>query len=157
MSSLDNRSHSDGRILVAGIIIGVFIAAFTAIGYHGAGSPRFCIGCHSMEHVGNRWQQSNHKQFACIECHLPNDNLIVQVTYKARAGLNDLFHETFRSYPAAILISMEGKGIARGNCLRCHYSTIENTPMTRQGGDCLKCHRNLVHGRGLEKGGMNVE
>ncbi|MCX5805507.1 MAG: NapC/NirT family cytochrome c [Proteobacteria bacterium] len=157
MRPIDNRCQSGRLIIVAVIIIGILIAVFMAIGYHGAGSPRFCVTCHSMEHVGNRWQQSYHKQFACIECHLPNSNFIVQATYKARAGLNDLFHETLRTYPAAILISSEGKGIAQGNCLRCHYSTIENTPMARQGGECLKCHHNLVHGRGLEKGGMKVE
>lgn len=137
--------------------MGVLIAAFAAAGYHAAGSARFCISCHSMAHGGQEWQKSHHKQFACIECHLPDDHIIVQATYKARAGLNDLFHETVRSYPAAIKISTEGKIIARGNCVRCHYSTIENTPMANRGGDCLHCHRFLVHGRGLDKGGINVE
>jgi len=110
-----------------------------------------------MDQVRNRWQQSNHKQFACIECHLPAANIAVQVSYKVQAGLNDLFHETLRDYPAAILISAKGKDILRGNCLRCHQATIENTAMVKGEADCLKCHRYLVHGRGLDKGGMRVE
>ncbi|MFA5182533.1 MAG: NapC/NirT family cytochrome c [Syntrophales bacterium] len=144
-------------VLGAGIIIGVVLTALMAGGYHTSGNPRFCAACHSMDHVKNRWQQSNHKQFACIECHLPAANIGVQVTYKVQAGLNDLYHETLRDYPAAINISTKGREILRGNCLRCHHSTIENTLMVNGGGDCLKCHRHLVHGRGLDKGGMTVE
>lgn len=143
--------------LVTGIIIGIILTAIMAGGYHTSGSPRFCAACHSMDHVRNHWQQSNHKQFACIECHLPDANIGVQVSYKARAGINDLVHETLRDYPAAILVSAKGKDILRANCLRCHYSTIENTLMVNGGSDCLKCHRYLVHGRGLDKGGMKVE
>lgn len=144
-------------VLGVGVIIGVVLTALMAGGYHTSGSPRFCAACHSMDHVRNRWQQSHHKQFACIECHLPAANIAVQVSYKARAGLNDLFHETLRDYPAAIHISAKGKEILRGNCLRCHQTTIENTAMVKDKADCLKCHRYLVHGRGLNKGGMRVE
>jgi len=71
----------------------------------------------------------------------------------AKAGLNDLYHETLKIYPAAIAISAEGREIANGNCLRCHFSTVQNTPMGAGGADCLKCHRFTVHQRGLEKGG----
>jgi cytochrome c nitrite reductase small subunit len=142
----------------AGLAVGVLVAAFAALGYHGSGSASFCMTCHSMKEAGARWQQSNHKQFACIDCHLPDDHFIAQVSYKARAGLNDLYHETLRSYPATLAISAEARSIVRGNCLRCHYTTIEKTPMAGgEGGDCLKCHRRLVHGRGPEKGGIHVE
>ncbi len=157
MKPKNNRHIHRWRLLAFGAVLGILLATIIASGYRISGSPSFCSACHSMEHVAQHWQQSNHKQFACIECHMPDSNLIAQAAYKTRAGLNDLFHETFQTYPAAIQLSGEGRAIARGNCLRCHYSTIENTPMARQGGDCLKCHRNLVHGRGLEKGGMKIE
>lgn len=110
-----------------------------------------------MEQIGKHWQQSHHKQFDCIECHLPDDFFVVQAAFKTRAGLNDLYHETLRSYPAAIQISAEGRRVALGNCFRCHSSTIEKTPMASMGGDCLKCHRHLVHGRGAGEGGIKVE
>jgi cytochrome c nitrite reductase small subunit len=145
------------KILAAGAVIGIFIAFFTVGSYHAAGSPAFCMSCHSMKDVGKHWQQSRHKQFACIECHLPDSNIAVQVTYKGKAGLNDLFHETLRAYPAKIHLSSEARGIADGNCLRCHYSTVENTFMAGQGGDCLKCHHGLVHGTGMETGGIKIE
>jgi cytochrome c nitrite reductase small subunit len=153
----NDLDKSSIKILAAGVILGIAIALFTIAGYHAAGSPVFCMACHSMKDTGKHWQQSLHKQFACIECHLPDSNIIVQVVYKTKAGLNDLYHETLRTYPSSIRISDEARGIAEGNCYRCHYSTIENTFMVGQGADCLKCHRRLVHGPGLETGGIKVE
>jgi cytochrome c nitrite reductase small subunit len=144
-------------VLVAGAFIGILFTLISIEGYHAAGNPVFCLSCHSMKEVGFNWKQSRHKQFACIECHLPDSNIAVQVTYKAKAGLHDLYHETLRAYPAAISISPEAREIAEGNCLRCHFSTVENTFMVGGGGDCLKCHRSLVHGTGKEAGGIKVE
>lgn len=141
------------RLLAVGVVAGLLLAAATVGGYHLSGHPRLCGACHSMGHVTARWQASTHKQFACVECHLPDTHLAGQLAYKTKAGLNDLYHETLRRYPAAIAISAEGRRIANGNCLRCHASTVQNTPMARDGTDCLKCHRFAVHRRGLEKGG----
>jgi cytochrome c nitrite reductase small subunit len=110
-----------------------------------------------MKPMGDHWQQSRHKQFACIECHLPDSNIAAKVAYKAKAGLSDLYHETLRSYPAAIRISAEARTIAEGNCLRCHFSTVENTFMVEGGGSCLMCHHRLVHGPAQETGGIALE
>jgi cytochrome c nitrite reductase small subunit len=136
-----------------GFIAGVIIAFAMVEGYHASGNPLVCGSCHSMDHVYGRWQSSFHKQFACIECHLPDTNIAGKLLYKARAGLNDLYHETLRTYPAAISISAEGAAIASGNCVRCHFSTVQNTFMAGGGASCIKCHRFSVHKRGLEKGG----
>jgi cytochrome c nitrite reductase small subunit len=156
MSHRRNFRFSLGAMLGAGAA-GMTLALFIAIGYSASGNARFCASCHSMEHVNTRLLLSNHKQFACVECHLPDASLPRQATYKAQAGLNDLVRETLRIYPAAIHISEKGKEILRGNCVRCHYSTIENSRLAEGNGDCLKCHRFLVHGRGLDKGGIKVE
>lgn len=150
-------SQSAQTLIGLGIIVGVLLSVIVSVKYHASGDARFCAACHSMDLAHNHWRLSNHKQFACIECHLPNANIVAKIAYKAKAGLNDLIHETLRDYPAAISLSGQGQRIVRGNCLRCHYSTIENTPMGQQGGDCLKCHRFLVHGQGLDKGGIKVE
>lgn len=144
------------KFLAAGVVLGIILAVIAVSGYHAAGSPSFCISCHSMKDVGRHWQQSRHKQYACIECHLPDSSIAVQVSYKTRAGLNDVYHETLRSYPAKIRLSGEARGIAEGNCLRCHFSTVQKTFMAA-GGECLKCHQRLVHGPGQETGGIKVE
>ena len=88
MSPQNDLDKSGIKILAAGLILGIGIALFTIAGYHTAGSPVFCMACHSMKDTGKHWQQSLHKQFACIECHLPDSNIIVQVVYKTKAGLD---------------------------------------------------------------------
>ena len=141
------------KLLAYGIIAGSVLVSFTVIGYHASGQARTCGACHSMDLAYSRWQASNHKQFVCIECHLPDTNLAGQITFKIKSGLNDLYHETLKTYSNAMVLSPEDREVANGNCLRCHFSTVQNTPMGAGGADCLKCHRYLVHQRGLEKGG----
>jgi len=133
------------------------MAAAAGATYHASGNPSFCTACHSMKGVGGQWERSLHKQFACIECHLPDENMFGQVAYKTKAGLHDLYHETLRSYPASIRISAEGRKIVEGNCLRCHFSTVQHTFMAAPGGKCLTCHIRLVHGPEKETGGIRVE
>jgi cytochrome c nitrite reductase small subunit len=144
---------SPAKLLASGVIAGAVLVAVLVGGYHASGSPRVCGTCHSMDLVYAQWQASTHKQFACIDCHLPDTNLVGQVAYKIKSGLNDLYHETLKSYPAMIAFSAESREVANGNCLRCHFSMVQNTPMGAGGADCLKCHRYSVHQRGLEKGG----
>ena len=153
MSWKDIISLPPKILLSSGVVTGAILVAIMFGGYHASGNPLVCGTCHSMDHVYSQWQHSTHKQFACIECHLPDTHIVGKVAYKTKAGLNDLYHETLRNYPAAISISDEGKEIANGNCLRCHFSTVQNTPMGAGGANCIKCHRYSVHQRGLEKGG----
>ncbi|HNY63849.1 MAG TPA: NapC/NirT family cytochrome c [Deltaproteobacteria bacterium] len=157
MGSQTNPRTKILKILAAGAFIGVLVTLVSAGTYHAAGSPSFCLSCHSMTDVGVSWKGSTHKQFGCTECHLPDGNIVVQAMYKAKAGMRDLYHETLRTYPAFIGISDEGRSIAEGNCLRCHFSTVENTFMAARGESCLKCHHGLVHGTGNTTGGIRVE
>lgn len=148
---------TDHKFLIPGIIIGIIVMAAAVLAYQESGNARFCGSCHSMKTVHAKWSASNHQQFTCTECHLPDTNIAGKVAYKTRAGLNDLVHETARSYGAGIGLSSEARRIINGNCARCHASTISQTPMAQSGDDCLKCHRYLVHGRGQDEGGIKVE
>jgi cytochrome c nitrite reductase small subunit len=153
-----NLFNTDKRALFGtGTLCGIIIAVVTASVYTASGSSYLCGSCHSMEHAYKRWQVSPHKQFSCPDCHLPATHLPGKLAYKSHAGSHDLVYETMRIYPAAILLSTEGREITNGNCVRCHSSTIEKTRMAETPVDCTKCHRFLVHGRGLEKGGISVE
>lgn len=145
------------KVLAIGMVAGMVLALLTIGTYHAAGSSSFCVSCHGMQDVGAAWGQSQHKHFACIECHMPDSNIAVQFIYKAKVGMRDVSHETLRTYPAAIKISEEGHAIAAGNCLRCHAFTIEKTFMAGENGMCLKCHRGLVHGSGIPTGGIRVQ
>jgi|GEM_PF-135306 len=139
--------------LLAGII--VVLAVVTV--YRCAGNSGYCSLCHSMEHVNAQWQLSRHKQFDCIECHMPASSLIEKITYKTRVGINDIIHETLRNYAAYVILSSRGRYIVNSNCLRCHFSTVENTKMAGSAQSCSKCHRNLVHGKNLQRGGIKIE
>lgn len=151
------RKTSPVKRILPGILIGAIFFAAAVWTYHASGNPGVCGACHSMKIVHNRWQASNHGQFACTECHLPDESLAGKIVYKTRAGLNDLIHETARDYGAAVGLSVEGRGIVNGNCVRCHASTIAGTGMAEGGTQCLKCHRYIVHGRGQDEGGIRVE
>lgn len=135
----------------AGAVVAVTIAG---AGYAWADSPQFCGSCHSMIEPAATWRQSNHKQFICTECHLPHDSLAEKLVTKMKTGNRDVYHETLRDYPAALILTQEGRYIIDRNCLRCHSSTVENTAMGQGGQDCIKCHRALIHGRNHSVGGM---
>ena len=140
-----------------GIVLGLLIAGVGSGAYHLAGIPRFCASCHSMGYVAARWGESRHKQFACTECHLPAGGLVEKMVYKVRAGVSDLYQETLRDYGAAATLSKKGRSVANGNCVRCHFATIERTALAAGGRDCLRCHQGLVHGRGVGEGVMRYE
>ncbi|MBP7763746.1 MAG: NapC/NirT family cytochrome c [Deltaproteobacteria bacterium] len=155
---LERATRPSGfRLLALGILAGVLLTALAVGAYHQSGDARVCGSCHSMNFVRDQWRLSNHRQYTCTECHLPDTHLPGKVLYKTQAGLNDLIHETARNYPAAIGLSDRGRRIVNGNCLRCHASTVIATPMAQGGADCLQCHRYLVHGRGQDFGGISVE
>ncbi len=141
------------KLLAGGVVAGAVLVAVLVGGFTASGSPKVCGACHSMDLAYSRWLDSNHKQFSCVDCHLPDTNLAGQVVFKIKSGLNDLFHETLKTYSNTMVLTPEDREVANGNCLRCHFSTVQFTPMGAGGADCLKCHRFLVHQRGLEKGG----
>ncbi|HAR94933.1 MAG TPA: cytochrome C nitrite reductase [Deltaproteobacteria bacterium] len=141
-------------VLVA--IAGAIAMALLVHLYHLSASPRVCTGCHSMVDVGSTWQTSNHKQFACVECHMPvGDNIASKLLYKTRSGLHDLWHETIRDYPASLRLSADARTLVSANCLRCHQSTVERvTVVTGTAISCTNCHRHTMHhkGRRMEEG-----
>lgn len=145
------------RLIGMGTALGIAISVLFFSGYHYGSIPLFCGSCHSVENNYFSWRVSRHKQFACIECHLPRGNIAYTLAYKAYAGMRDVVGETARSYPYTIKLTKQARNIANVNCFRCHFSTIEDTRMVKDGGDCMKCHKFLVHGRPVAQGGSGIE
>jgi cytochrome c nitrite reductase small subunit len=156
-TSPDELRSRKVRVFAAGTILGICLGLFGVWTYHVAGASSFCGSCHSMADVYKGWQASRHKQFGCVDCHMPVGNVVTRVGYKAFAGMRDLYHETVRDYGAQSNPSAQARNILNANCLRCHFSTVEATSLARGGGNCTKCHVGLVHRRGIEKGGLNIE
>ncbi|MDR1702551.1 MAG: NapC/NirT family cytochrome c [Sporomusaceae bacterium] len=146
------------KIALVCLIVFAAAALLMGAGYAYSDSPEFCgTMCHSMEDSYQSYRASTHKQFNCTECHLPQGNVAAKMVAKGTTGMNDTYHEFFRTYPAVLKISASGKAIAQENCLRCHSSTVEKTFMANGGDDCMQCHRGLVHSIDQSKGGIRVE
>lgn len=144
------------KLVLLGFAGAVLAMAVFGAGFAYADKPSFCGSCHSMEHVTLTWQASNHKQFTCGDCHLPQDSLVSKLYVKGENGMRHTYHEVLRDYPDTISFTAAAADIVNKNCLRCHASTVENTFMAG-GGDCRKCHRNLPHRQYVPTGGIKVE
>jgi cytochrome c nitrite reductase small subunit len=141
------------KVALVVLVATAALMTFVGAGYAYSSSSGFCgTFCHSMAASNETWLASNHKQISCSECHLPQDGLVKQMVYKAQSGLNDIYVETFRSYPADITISAKSKAVLQDNCLRCHTSRLENTLLANGKEDCTRCHRNLVHSISQKRG-----
>jgi cytochrome c nitrite reductase small subunit len=145
------------KIFLTGIVAGVCLLLVIGAGYKWAGTPEFCGSCHSMERVQRTWQMSTHRQFDCIECHLPHRSFAEGFIYKAKAGMRDVSDEFGRNYNVVTPVTPEARKILQDNCLRCHSSTVAETRMNRGETQCTQCHRDLVHGRGEPKGVLRSE
>jgi len=144
---------------VAGAIIMLALAVVMSASLAYVDQPQFCGSCHSMNEVYATYSMSNHKQFTCGDCHLPQQNFAVKLTAKTKSGISHVYHETLKDYPEPLTVSAGGRVILADNCRRCHSSTIANTPMAVSGKNCTDCHRGLVHeeinfGKNLGKGGL---
>lgn len=108
-------------------------------------SPQFCIKCHSMQEQYDAWKHSVHKNFKCIDCHLPNDNLANHYLWKAIDGTKDLVSQTFGFKEWwKIHISNHGRKILQLNCIRCHEGLVMHINKNR---NCIDCHKNISHKR----------
>ena len=76
-------------------VLGIF-AAFGPPGlYAKSESPEFCGSCHVMEPQYEAWFHAGaHRRIKCVDCHLPNDNVVQHLTWKGIDGLKDFmaFH-----------------------------------------------------------------
>ncbi|MGI6091600.1 MAG: cytochrome c3 family protein [Negativicutes bacterium] len=160
MEALDTEqffSRNSVKLILLGAVAAVLGVAIFGAGLAYADKPLFCGSCHSMKHVTLTWQASNHKQFSCGECHLPQDSLLAKLYTKGENGMRHTYHEVLRDYPDTIRFTETARVIANKNCLRCHASTIEGTFMSAGGADCTKCHRTIPHRQSQPDGGVKVE
>jgi len=130
------------------IIIGLAGVLFASFGppklYAKSGTPEFCAGCHVMEAEYEAWRhQGAHRRIKCIDCHLPNDQIVNHMTSKGLQGMWDAFVFYSGRVPERIHLSDRGAKIVRGNCERCHAETIARVSMSDR--NCWACHRRLSH------------
>lgn len=113
--------------------------------------PRTCMNCHVMTDAYLSWQHSSHGRVTtCNDCHLPQDNPISKMAFKAKDGLWHSTVFTMRWEPQVIELSSMAVPVVYGNCLRCHEHTMDELGHTIAGKAdrlCWDCHRDVPHGR----------
>ena len=145
--------------LTLGILTGLGLLVFrvsNAVSYL-SDDPHACMNCHVMTPQFATWQRSSHARVAtCNDCHVPHDNFFRTYYFKASDGLRHATMFTFRLEPQVIRIHEAGINVVQENCIRCHFSLINQTEIVTVSGDtarhgadklCWDCHREVPHGR----------
>jgi cytochrome c nitrite reductase small subunit len=143
-------------ILIIGLVslaivlgLGLYVTDFTV--YLG-NDPSACNNCHVMDQQYEGWLHGPHANAAtCVECHAPHE-FIPKYIYKAKSGLNDVFHLTFGLIPDPLRAKEITHEITQENCIRCHSETVSMIAAGQADNDvlCIDCHRSVMHGeRGL--------
>ncbi len=114
-------------------------------------SPETCINCHVMNAEYESWQKSSHANVTnCNDCHVPHDNPVSKMAFKARDGLYHSYIFTTRQEPQVIRLSKGAIPVVEANCRRCHQNQVDEihlaTPV-KTDHRCWDCHREVPHGR----------
>ncbi len=131
------------------LAVGLITTEFTV--YLG-NNPTACNNCHVMDAAYESWYHANHMRWAtCVECHAPHA-VIPKYLFKAKSGMNDVFHFSLGLIPEPIRAKPATKKIVQANCIRCHTETVSMVAdgQADAGRYCADCHRSVAHGeRGL--------
>jgi cytochrome c nitrite reductase small subunit len=138
-----------GLMRICGVVALVLIAVglYVSFGppglYAKSGSPEFCAQCHVMEAEYENWfHNGGHRRSKCIDCHLPNDNMMRHLTWKGYVGMWDAYVFYSGRVPETIELSASGAVLLQENCRRCHEETVAKINEDR---NCWQCHRRLSH------------
>ncbi|MGL1936771.1 MAG: cytochrome c nitrite reductase small subunit [Fibrobacterales bacterium] len=135
--------------------IGMYTAYEARVWSYASSSPETCINCHVMTSEYVSWRRSSHGRFStCVDCHLPQQNIVKKMAYKAIDGMVHTAVFTAHAEPQAITISPMGKKAVQENCKRCHESLVHDIGLLGHDNDdyekgekrCWDCHRHVPHG-----------
>lgn len=106
-------------------------------------SPAFCASCHVMETQHTAYLHAGaHRRFKCVDCHLPNDNLVSHYVWKSIDGMKDVIVFNSGKISDPIKISEHGAKVLKANCIRCHSTLVSQMDTSR---NCWSCHRRVTH------------
>jgi len=105
--------------------------------------PDFCVKCHTMEPYYEAWFHSGaHRRKACVDCHLPNDNIANHYLWKVLFGVKEVMVYYSGTVPEIIKLTSQGGKVLQSNCIRCHDTTVMLIDTERK---CWNCHRSISH------------
>lgn len=106
--------------------------------------PEFCGSCHVMSSQYESWFHSGaHNRITCVDCHLPNDNILEHTAWKGIDGIKDFIYFYGGLVPEQIHSSGHARKTIKSNCLRCHWVMVSGISTKQR--DCWECHRSSRH------------
>ncbi len=133
--------------VLGAVVIVAALGGFAAFGppglYAKSESPEFCASCHVLQPEYEAWFHSGaHQNVKCIDCHLPNDNLVHHLWAKTLEGVLDALAFHTGRVSETIKISESGARVVVDNCRRCHTELLARINEERR---CWECHRRMSH------------
>ena len=107
-------------------------------------TPEFCAACHLHDGHYKTWAHTGaHRNARCVDCHLPNDNLVEHFVWKSIDGVKDvtLFASGFVSERPKL--TAHARAVTQANCIRCHAETVAKIDTASR--YCWECHRAMTH------------
>jgi cytochrome c nitrite reductase small subunit len=139
--------------LVLGVAagMGLFVFHISRAASYMSDEPETCMNCHVMTTQYLTWQHSSHARVAsCNDCHVPHENLLHKLAFKAQDGMWHATVFTMRWEPQVIKLSDRARPVVQANCRRCHSHVVEEVTISAHGADrtrqCWDCHRETPHG-----------
>lgn len=111
-------------------------------------APETCMNCHVMSDAYASWQRGSHGRVAnCVDCHVPHDNPIAKLAFKAADGMRHSYVFTVGAEPQVLTLSAGAVPVVQANCLRCHAGTLGMIRLAdSRERKCWDCH-NTIHGK----------
>lgn len=132
-----------GTIVICTALLGLFLLFGPPQLLAKSESPAFCASCHVMKPQYTAYMHNGaHRRLLCVECHLPNNNLVAHYIWKAIDGMKDVLVFNTGTVPERITISDHGADVLKSNCIRCHNTLVSQMDTSRI---CWSCHRRITH------------
>lgn len=135
-------------LLVIGLFAGIVFSVFTVKTLSYTDSPDFCSSCHIMDEAYDTMMASTHAGISCGDCHLPHDNIVNKLTFKAKSGMSHVYYNTLGvdKIPEILTATEDSEKAINSNCISCHQQTIDNVDHLAKD-SCIDCHREVPHGK----------
>jgi cytochrome c nitrite reductase small subunit len=131
-------------LIVILLVVGAVAVAATPKIVAVTASPQFCNMCHVMNEQYETWFMTGvHRTIKCVDCHLPNDQIINHFIWKGIDGTKDLIFFHTGLFEEPIEISNRNKKFIKANCIRCHDGVV--SMIETDGQECWSCHRRINH------------
>ncbi len=145
-------------IFVGGCVLGVVLSILTVQAVEWTGDDKFCGICHIMTPELNSYHLDRHGgkngvgfQAACVDCHLPHNNVMNYFIRKTILGIEDVYGNTFKD-PKKFDWEANRKRATEyvfdSGCLRCHANLKDATSSNMK---AFLPHRDYFNGLSQKK------